>query len=189
MAAGLKIREENIADFQNAFENVIQRMSPSEDLAPTLKIDAKLDLDTISNSLINELEGLMPFGTENPEPLFMTDDVMVVSSKIVGKNHRRIILRQLSAPNSPVYQAIQFNVNSRDSNVQNFTKMVFKLRWNRWKGNKTAQLVVEDLQWYQDETMKNVIVKGFNGCNNRHQTFFLAIPSLNYYYVLTLQVA
>ena len=146
MAAGLKIREENIADFQNAFENVIQRISQPEDLTPTLKIDAKLDLNAISDSLIDELEALMPFGTENPEPLFMTADVMVVSSKIVGKNHRRMILRQLSAPNSPVFQAIQFNVDSRVSNTQKFSEMVFKLRWNRWKGNKTAQLVVEDLR-------------------------------------------
>jgi single-stranded-DNA-specific exonuclease len=146
MAAGLKIREENIADFQNAFENVIRRISQPEDLTPILKIDAHLDLDTISDALINELEALMPFGTGNPEPLFMTADVRVVSSKIVGKNHRRLILQQSSTPNAPVFQAIQFNVESRVSNKQKISQMVFKLRWNRWKGKKTAQLVIEDLK-------------------------------------------
>jgi single-stranded-DNA-specific exonuclease len=146
MAAGLKIREENIDDFQKAFENVIQRISQPEDLTPILKIDANLDLGTISDTLVNELEALMPFGTGNPEPLFMTADVRVVSSKIVGKNHRRMILRQSSAPNTPVFQAIQFNVDSRVSNKQKISQMVFKLRWNRWKGNKSAQLVIEDLR-------------------------------------------
>ncbi len=146
MAAGLKIREENIADFQNAFENVIRRISQPEDLTPILKIDAHLDLDTISDALINELEALMPFGTGNPEPLFVTADVRVVSSKIVGKNHRRIILQQSSTPNAPVFQAIQFNVESRVSNKQKISQMVFKLRWNRWKGKKTAQLMIEDLK-------------------------------------------
>jgi single-stranded-DNA-specific exonuclease len=146
MAAGLKIREENITDFQNAFESVIQRMSQPEDLAPTLQIDSELDFSTISEALVNELEALMPFGTGNPEPLFMTANVTVVSSKIVGKNHRRMILRQSSAPNTPVFQAIQFNVDSRVSNKQNFSQIVFKLRWNRWKNRKTAQLVVEDLR-------------------------------------------
>jgi single-stranded-DNA-specific exonuclease len=146
MAAGLKIREENIADFQNAFENVIRRISQPEDLTPILQIDAHLDLDTISDALISELEALMPFGTGNPEPLFMTADVRVVSSKIVGKNHRRLILQQSSTPNAPVFQAIQFNVESRVSNKQKISQMVFKLRWNRWKGKKTAQLVIEDLK-------------------------------------------
>jgi len=105
-----------------------------------------LDFDIISDALVNEMEALMPFGTGNPEPLFLTADVTVVSSKIVGKNHRRMILRQSSKPNTPVFQAIQFNVDSRVSNKHNFSQIVFKLRWNRWKDSKTAQLVVEDLQ-------------------------------------------
>jgi single-stranded-DNA-specific exonuclease len=146
MAAGLKIREENIADFQNAFESVIQRISQPEDLTPSLDIDSELDFDTISDALVNELEALMPFGTGNPEPLFLTSDVTVVSSKIVGKNHRRMTLRQSSQPNTPVLQAIQFNVDSRVSNKHNFSRLVFKLRWNRWKDRKTTQLVVEDLR-------------------------------------------
>jgi single-stranded-DNA-specific exonuclease len=146
MAAGLKIREENIADFQKAFESVIRRISQPEDLTPTLQIDSELDFDTISDALVNELEALMPFGSGNPEPLFMTANVSVVSSKIVGKNHRRMILRQSSAPSTPVFQAIQFNVDSRASNKRNFSQIVFKLRWNRWKDRKTAQLVVEDLR-------------------------------------------
>jgi single-stranded-DNA-specific exonuclease len=147
MAAGLKIRRENIADFQNAFENVIQHISDPEDLTPILNIDAHLDLDTISDALINELEALMPFGTGNPEPLFMTTDVRVISSKIVGKNHRRMILQQSKTPNPPVFQAIQFNVESRLADKQKFSQLIFKLRWNRWKGKKTAQLVIEDLKW------------------------------------------
>ncbi len=147
MAAGLKIRQENIADFQNAFENVIRRISQPEDLRPILNIDAYLDLDTITDALINELETLMPFGTGNPEPLFMSTDVRVISSKIVGKNHRRMIVQQSSTPNPPIFQAIQFNVESRLSDKQKIPQMVFKLRWNRWKGKKTAQLVIEDLRW------------------------------------------
>jgi single-stranded-DNA-specific exonuclease len=146
MAAGLKIGEENIADFQKAFESVIRRISQPEDLTPTLHIDSELDFDIISDTLVNELETLMPFGAGNPEPLFRTADVTVVSSKIVGKNHRRMILRQSSTPNTPVFQAIQFNVDSRVSNKHNFSQIVYKLRWNRWKDRKTTQLVVEDMQ-------------------------------------------
>jgi single-stranded-DNA-specific exonuclease len=146
MAAGLKIREENIADFQTAFESVIRRILQPEDLTPALQIDSELDFDTISDALVNELEALMPFGSGNPEPLFLTSDVTVVSSKIVGKNHRRMILRQSSRQSGPVFQAIQFNVDSKVINKNNFSKIVFKLRWNRWQDSQTAQLVVEDLQ-------------------------------------------
>jgi len=146
MAAGLKIREENIADFQKAFESVIRRILQPGDLTPALQIDSELDFDIISDALVNELEALMPFGSGNPEPLFLTADVTVVSSKIVGKNHRRMTLRQSSRLSRPVFQAIQFNVDSKVINKNNFSQIVFKLRWNRWQDSKTVQLVVEDLQ-------------------------------------------
>jgi hypothetical protein len=48
--------------------------------------------------------------------------------------------------------------------------MVFKLRWNRWQGKKTAQLVIEDLRLWK-----------------KHQPFFLAIRITNYYYTSTAQ--
>ena len=146
MAAGLKIRQENIAAFQNAFESSIQNRSKSEDLVPTLNIDGELDFATISAGLIDELESLMPYGAGNPEPIFVSSDVRVISSKIVGKSHRRMVLRQSSEPNTPSFQAIHFNVDDQSAQEKNFAKVAFKLRWNRWNGKKTAQIVVEDLQ-------------------------------------------
>ena len=146
MAAGLKIRQENIAAFQNAFESSIQNRSKSEDLVPTLNIDGELDFATISAGLIDELESLMPYGAGNPEPIFVSSDVRVISSKIVGKSHRRMVLRQSSEPNTPSFQAIHFNVDDQSAQEKNFAKVAFKLRWNRWNGKKIAQIVVEDLQ-------------------------------------------
>jgi single-stranded-DNA-specific exonuclease len=146
MAAGLKIRQENIADFQHAFENSIQLRSESEDLIQTLNIDAELDFATISAGLIDELESLMPYGTGNPEPLFESSDIRVVSSRIVGKRHRRMVLRQSSRPKTPSFQAIHFNVDEQSVKEKKISRLAFKLRWNRWNGKKTAQIVVEDLQ-------------------------------------------
>jgi single-stranded-DNA-specific exonuclease len=145
MAAGLKIREEYITDFQDTFESVIQRISKPEDLIPTIDIDAELEFSSISDALVDELETLMPFGPRNPEPIFIASKVAAVSSKIVGKKHRRMALRQSSAANSPTLQAIQFNVDDQSIQKKNFEKIVFKLRWNRWKTRKSAQIYIEDL--------------------------------------------
>ena len=88
MAAGLQIRQENIADFQNAFEQEIRRTTAPETLVPVLQIDGELDLAEVSDDLIDELELLMPFGTGNPEPLFMARNINVVNASIVGRNHQ-----------------------------------------------------------------------------------------------------
>jgi len=146
MAAGLQIREENIADFQNAFESEIQRTSSPETLVPAIQIDSELDVGAISDDLLDELELLMPFGVGNPEPLFLARDVKVISSKIVGQNHRRMVLSQTSGYATATIAAIHFNVNDDDAKKFHFDQMVFRLHWNRWNGKKTAQIVVEDLQ-------------------------------------------
>jgi single-stranded-DNA-specific exonuclease len=146
MAAGLKIRQENIADFKIAFENAIQKRSEPGDLIQTLNIDGELDFAAISADLIDELESLMPYGSGNPEPLFVSTNVRVVSSRIVGQRHRRMVLRQSAKPNTPSFQAIHFNVDDRSAKQKRFAKVAFKLHWNRWNGKKTAQMVVVDLQ-------------------------------------------
>jgi len=146
MAAGLQIREENIADFQNAFESEIQRTFSPETLVPAIQIDSELEVGAISDDLIDELELLMPFGVGNPEPLFLARDVKVVSSKILGRNHRRMVLTQTSGYATATIAAIHFNVNDDDAKKFHFDQMVFRLHWNRWNGKKTAQIVVEDLQ-------------------------------------------
>jgi len=146
MAAGLKIRQEKIADFQQAFENAVLNRSTSEDLVQTLEIDGELDFASISGGLIDELESLMPYGTGNPEPIFKSSGIRVVSSRILGKRHRRMVLRQASRSGTPSIQAIHFNVDEQSAREKNFAEIAFKLRWNRWNSRKEAQLVVEDLK-------------------------------------------
>jgi single-stranded-DNA-specific exonuclease len=144
LAAGLQIREEKIADFQEAFETQIQRTASEQSLTPALQIDAELEFNAITDALIDELELLMPFGADNPEPLFMAGDINVINSRIVGKNHRRMKLGQRSEYTTITYPAIHFNVPEEDAKKNHFNWIIFKLQWNRWNGKKTAQLVIED---------------------------------------------
>jgi single-stranded-DNA-specific exonuclease len=146
MAAGLLIRDENIGDFQEAFENEIQRSATPEALRPSLQIDSELDFSAISDDLIDNLELLTPFGSGNPEPLFLAKNIKVVNSKIVGKSHRRMILGQASGYPTQAIPAIHFNTRDEDAQNYHFDQIVFRLHWNRWKGKKSAQIVIEDLQ-------------------------------------------
>ncbi len=144
MAAGLKLKTEKIEDFQKNFENVIGTMTKPFHFIPKVLIDYELDFDDISATLIEEIELLKPFGTDNLEPLFMARNVEVESAKIVGKNHRRMRLRQDSGKINKAFNAIQFNVNKKSVLQENFDQIAFRLRWNRWDGKKTAQIVIEE---------------------------------------------
>ena len=147
MAAGLKIKAENMDVFKTNFENAVQQMTTSDDFVQTISIDYELNFDDISDVLINELDTLKPFGTGNHEPLFMAKNVKVIDSKIVGKNHRRMLLQQSAAGGTDnSFNAIHFNVDTSKNLRKNFDEIAFRLRWNHWNGKKTAQIVIEDIE-------------------------------------------
>ena len=144
MAAGLKIKTENIDRFKNHFENIVSRMATPVDFIPKISIDCRLDFVNISDKLIDELESLKPFGIANHEPLFMTKKVHIVSSKYVGDHHRQMVLEQKIGKTMKTFNAIQFNVDTRIPLKDTFDQMAYRLRWNRWNGRKNAQIVIEE---------------------------------------------
>jgi single-stranded-DNA-specific exonuclease len=144
MAAGLKIKAENIDRFKICFEDVVSQMAEPVDFIPKIDIDSRLDLVDISDKLIDELESLKPFGVANHEPLFMTNKINIVSSKLVGNHHRQMVLEQKLENTSKTFNAIQFNVDTRIPMKDTFDRIAYRLRWNRWNGRKNAQIIVEE---------------------------------------------
>jgi single-stranded-DNA-specific exonuclease len=144
MAAGLKLKTENIEKFCEAFERTVAESTRADNFVPTLSIDCELDFDGISSDLIDNLESIKPFGSGNPEPIFMARNIKVASSKIVGGTHRRMTLKQLSGKSNAIFNAIQFNIDPQHPLVNTFDRMAFRLHWNRWNGQKKPQIVVEE---------------------------------------------
>lgn len=142
MAAGLKIELNKIERFKTSFDNTVSAAIKPADFTPQLSIDCELAFDDISDRLINEIESLTPFGNGNPEPIFIAKNVEVFSSKIVGKNHRSMLLKQSAGKMPKIFSAIHFNALTDAPLKDNFDRIAFRLSWNRWNGQKKVQLVV-----------------------------------------------
>jgi single-stranded-DNA-specific exonuclease len=142
-AAGLHIRTDRLPDFQQAFEAAVHAAAGPDAFIPHLPIEAEVGLDEISEELADQLEQLMPFGAENAEPLLMARRVAVVSSSRVGEHHRRMLLRPAGGPAHRTVAAIHFHPDPHQESLTHFERMAYKLRWNRWNGSKTLQLVIE----------------------------------------------
>jgi single-stranded-DNA-specific exonuclease len=142
-AAGLRIDAERLPEFQRTFEAAVAAAAGPDTFIPRIRIEAELGLEEISEDLVDQLEGLMPFGAGNPEPLFMARNVAVVSSSWVGQHHRRMVLRPAAGPADRTVRAIHFHADPQREAPTRFERMAYKLRWNYWNGTKTVQLVVE----------------------------------------------
>jgi len=145
MAAGLKIELKNIERFKTNFNHTVTACIKTAVFTPKLSIDCELGFDDISDRLIDEIESLAPFGSGNPEPLFMAKNVEVFSSKIVGQNHRSMLLKQPIKKMPKIFNAIHFNALTDAPLKDYFNRIAFRLRWNRWNGQKKVQIVVEEI--------------------------------------------
>jgi len=101
-AAGLEINRGNLVELRRAVNEIADKHILQADYAtPTLHIDAAVPLAGLDVAGVRLLESLEPFGHGNPEPVFMADDVEVVSApKVVGRGtgHLSLMLRQVSTP-------------------------------------------------------------------------------------------
>lgn len=143
MAAGIRIRPENIDRFRTLFKETVIRETGREPFTDTLRIDTDLDFTDVSDRLLDELESLKPFGVANPEPIFKTENVHIVDSRIVGQGHRQMRLRQGSGDRTRTLQGIHFNADALDKPTDRLARVAYRLRWNRWNGRKRAQVIVE----------------------------------------------
>jgi single-stranded-DNA-specific exonuclease len=145
-AAGLSIKKENIARFTSLFESIVKENTRPEAFTPIVTIDQEIRFDQISPQLADELEQLQPFGEGNPEPLFSARNIRISYSQMIGGAHRRMRLMQPGTQSSQALHAIQFNVAPTHTDTEHLDQIAFRLRWNRWNGKKTLQLLIEEAE-------------------------------------------
>ena len=146
MAAGLSIREDQVASFAEQFETAVRAETRPEDFVPVTFIDTELSLDEVNDALLEDLGRLEPHGPGNPEPIFLARDVTVVSRRIVGENHLKLYLRQ----GRRALSAIGFGMS--DAPVQEGTSLdiLFSPEHNEWNGNTSIQLRLRDLRGHEN---------------------------------------
>jgi len=94
MAAGLTLSPANLDAFSQRFEEVA-RGYPAHIFVPERKVDLELDLNLVSDRLLEALAALEPHGAGNPRPTFAARKARLRVQKIFGKdqNHLRITLQ------------------------------------------------------------------------------------------------
>jgi single-stranded-DNA-specific exonuclease len=142
LAAGVKIRKDQLDNFRKQFEKVVQKAVEKKPFTTEIEIDSELNLNDISNQLLNELELLEPFGSANRQPVFVSQDVDVVSWKIVGQHHLSLRLRQHSDQPGRTFQAMHFNIDPKEPVPDTFDHIVYRVGWNRWNQTQTARIII-----------------------------------------------
>ena len=148
MAGGFSINICNIEKFKQFIFRKFQNIN--EDLAKQkpLLLDSKIAPSAINLEFYDKVNILSPFGSGNPEPKFIVENLKPVNSKIVGEKHIKSVL--ISEEGTSI-KTIAFNATESELGAyllqknNNTFNIAGKLSLNEWRGQKNVEFIIDDI--------------------------------------------
>lgn len=148
LACGFSIDgDENLARFMEQVSRIVDDKLGHLVLKPSIEIDLDLDLNDISEQMVNEIDALAPFGESNPKPTFISRDVTIVDMQKMGAEAQHLKLR-LQHHESGLRTAIAFSVipEWHDLRIGDIIDVVYYLEINDFNGRREPQLKLVDIK-------------------------------------------
>lgn len=142
MAAGLSIEEKNMDAFRECFAKYVLETTSEEVRASRIHVDAEIDFDQLSLEFLDSYELLQPFGSNNPQPLFMSKQVWLTEAPRRLKNqHLKLFMRQGVVEHDAIY----FGGGERDLPDPPWD-VAFTIDRNTFRGVTSLQVVIRDIR-------------------------------------------
>lgn len=146
-AAGLTVRDCNIAEFTKRLKWIARESICPEMLSRQVYIDCVLELTDLSTDLAREIERLAPFGESNPAPLFLVRGLPVLEYRTVGAGARH--LKLILGTSDYSVEAIAFGSGHLTERIRServdSVDVVGEISVNEWNGQARLQMIVYDL--------------------------------------------
>ena len=143
LAAGFSIEENKIQELQEYLQISFSNNSKND----TQKFISKISFSAINKKLVDNLNKLSPFGSENENPKFLLENVKVLKPKII---QNRFVSFFVKSHYSKLIPAISFNLMESNLsknllNNKNELSLIVEIKENDWNNKKNIQLIVSDI--------------------------------------------
>jgi single-stranded-DNA-specific exonuclease len=150
-AAGFTVANENLEELQRRLEEIATSHLSGKDLMPTLQVDAEVELAEMDWAVAGVLAQLEPFGHSNPQPMFASSGLEVVSERIVGQDgqHLKLAVRdpQATGPAARrVWDAVAFRQGEWSGHLPRRVDLAYSLEASEYNGEPRLQLNVKDIR-------------------------------------------
>ncbi len=158
MAGGFTIDENKIEEFKDFLKKKFLKIEKNLNKKNILLFDAKISPSALNESFFSEVNSLSPFGSGNPEPKFVVENLELLKSSVVADKHIRSLL---SAPDGSAIKSIAFNAIKTDLETYLLSKnrkkfnILGKLSLNEWKGQKKVEFIIDDIS--VNKTITNTV--------------------------------
>ncbi|OJV36267.1 MAG: single-stranded-DNA-specific exonuclease RecJ [Bacteroidales bacterium 36-12] len=148
-AAGLTMKEENVPEFSQRFEQFVFSNITDEQTSPQVNIDALISFKDITPKFFSVLKQFGPFGPGNMKPIFATKQVMDYgSSRLVGKDQEHLKLELVDPSSENVMNGIAFGMYEYNDHLKSLKPLdiCYTLEENTFNNVTNIQLMIKDIQ-------------------------------------------
>ncbi|MFT6053761.1 MAG: single-stranded-DNA-specific exonuclease [Roseivirga sp.] len=146
-AAGVTMDISNVEDFKLRFEEVVTKRITEDQLTPAIYIDTVIFLDDINVKFFNTIKQMGPFGPQNMQPVFVSENVHAENAKVLKGLHLKFMVRQEGTDIG--FDVIGFGLGDYCDLINSGMKfhMAYTIEENDFRGNKTLQLFLKDIKF------------------------------------------
>ncbi len=148
MAGGFSIKIENIEKFKDFAFRKIRNINQDLTTEKPLLLDSVIAPSAVNFDFYKKVALLSPFGSGNPEPKFIIENLKTINGKIVGETHIKSVLlgEDGSTIKSIAFNAIESELASYllKKNNKSFN-IAGKLSLNEWRGQSNVEFIIDDI--------------------------------------------
>jgi single-stranded-DNA-specific exonuclease len=134
-AAGLTVNADRFIAFSDKIVEIVKGSIKTEQLKPTLTIDAAIDVKEITQDTLTLLSRMEPYGFGNREPVFVSKNVSITGSRMIGQKNEHL---KYSVDGTSL-TGIMFNSTEAVTDATHYD-IVFNIKENNWKGRVNIDL-------------------------------------------------
>ncbi len=92
-AGGFSILQENIHTLEDRLNEAFLELIKEKQIVPDILLEKELSLDDVNWNTYTSVEKFIPFGLDNPKPLFLFSNVEITGMKLFGKEKNHLELK------------------------------------------------------------------------------------------------
>ncbi len=148
MAAGFTVETEKLELLQKKLEQLAETLLNKDSFVRNLRIDCNLSFSMLDISIYDAIQKLAPFGMANPQPVFLTEKVIIEDIRLVGQEGKHLKLKVKSQKSKVGIDAIAFGFGelSQKLHIGDKINIVYSIEDDSWNGNRRLQLKIKDLK-------------------------------------------
>ncbi len=146
MAAGFTVETSKLLLLEKKLKKRAKELLDEEMFKRVIRIDLELPGSLISQKLYDAIQKLQPFGMKNPEPTFLTKNLVIEDIRLVGNGGKHLKIKFRIENLEFRIEGIAFGMGEGNGfKIGDKVDIVYNLSENEWNGNKKLQLKIKEI--------------------------------------------